>query len=120
MQTLDELGLAVAERRRILLLSQAEVASRSGITADTLSRFELGKGAEFGARELLAVLSVLGMGFELREDGTSGFGSLRGPRLNALMEDIPEFTPEQLAWIKAWSVPYEQVYKPSSSLTEGL
>lgn len=120
MQTLEELGLAVAERRRTLLLSQAELASRSGITSDTLSRFELGKGAEFGARELLAVLSVLGMELEFREDGTSGFGVLSGPKLNGLMEDIPEFTPEQLAWIKAWSAPHEQVYKPSSSLTEGL
>lgn len=72
MQTLDELGRAVAERRRSLRLKQGEVAARAGITPDTLSKFELGKLSELGARKLLAVLSVLGMELDFREEGSAG------------------------------------------------
>ena len=61
MQTLQELGEAVAARRQVLKLRQAAVASLAGITAESLSRFERGRSAEFGARKLLAVLAVLGM-----------------------------------------------------------
>ena len=61
MQTLSELGLAVAARRRFLGLSQQETARRAGLSAPMLSRLETGKAAEFGARKLLAVLAVLGM-----------------------------------------------------------
>ena len=72
MRTLDELGKAVAERRRAKRMTQADVASRAGITSDTLSRFELGKATELGTRKLLSVLSVLGLELEFREKGTSG------------------------------------------------
>ena len=56
MQTLFELGSAVAERRRLLELKQGVVA----------------KQAEFGARKLLAVLAVLGMEINFSESGVSG------------------------------------------------
>lgn len=72
MQTLNELGLAVANRRRSLRLTQAEVAGRAGISSDTLSKFELGRVTEFGARKLLAVLASLGMELEFTEEGTAG------------------------------------------------
>lgn len=39
---------------------------------------------------------------------------------DALMSEIPEFTPEQWAWIKAESRRYEPGYSPTSSLIEGL
>jgi transcriptional regulator with XRE-family HTH domain len=48
------------------------VAERAGITAETLSRFERGRTAEFGARKLLAVLAVLGMELDLATAGQSG------------------------------------------------
>lgn len=64
MQTLFELGNVVAEKRRALGLKQGDVAARAGIPQATLSRFELGKTAEFGSRKLLAVLSVLGLEME--------------------------------------------------------
>ncbi len=60
MQTLQELGAAVALRRRSLGLKQADVAASAGITAESLSRFERGRLAEFGSRKLLAVLAVVG------------------------------------------------------------
>lgn len=59
MQTLSELGEAVALRRKSLGLKQADVAALAGLTAESLSRFERGRSAEFGSRKLLAVLAVL-------------------------------------------------------------
>lgn len=47
-------------------------------------------------------------------------GTLVDPKQIALMKDIPEFTPEQWAWIKAESACYEQGYKSTSSLIQGL
>lgn len=72
MQTLRELGEAVATRRRALDLKQGDVAAQAGIAQETLSRFELGKVSEFGARKLLAVLSVLGMEMKFDEIGAAG------------------------------------------------
>ena len=72
MQTLRELGEAVASRRRSLRLKQGEVAARAGLSQESLSRFERGKSAEFGSRKLLAVLAVLGMELQFTELGVSG------------------------------------------------
>lgn len=72
MQTIPELGEAVASRRRSLGMKQGDVAKRAGITQELLSRFERGKSAEFGSRKLLAVLAVLGLEVKLAELGESG------------------------------------------------
>ncbi|GAB3043639.1 helix-turn-helix domain-containing protein [Stenotrophomonas tumulicola] len=72
MHSLHELGRAVAKRRRDLGLTQVDVARSAGVSSDTLSRFEVGRVTEFGARKLLAVLSTLGMEMEFREEGTAG------------------------------------------------
>lgn len=72
MQTLAELGEAVAGRRKSLKISQSEVASRAGLTRETLARFERGQLTEFGSRKLLAVLAVLGMEMSFVETGMSG------------------------------------------------
>ena len=72
MQTLLEVGEAVAARRRALGLKQGDVAVSAGISQEMLSRFERGKSAEFGARKLLAVLAVLGMELQIAEMGASG------------------------------------------------
>ena len=61
MQTIQELGEAVAARRHALGLRQVAVAKLAGLTAESLSRFERGRSPELGARKLLAVLAVLGM-----------------------------------------------------------
>ena len=61
MQTLQELGQAVAKRRRTLGLRQQVVAAQAGITPESLSRLERGRLVELGTRKLLAVLSILGM-----------------------------------------------------------
>jgi HTH-type transcriptional regulator / antitoxin HipB len=72
MQTLMELGAAVATRRKALKMSQSEVARRTGLTRETLVRFERGQLSEFGSRKLLAVLAVLGMEMSFAESGTAG------------------------------------------------
>ncbi len=72
MQTLAELGEVVATRRKALGMKQAVVASKAGITAESLSRFERGRSAEFGSRKLLAVLAVLGMELRFVETGAAG------------------------------------------------
>ena len=72
MQTLPELGEAVAARRRALGLKQGDVAAQAGLAQEALSRFERGKLAEFGSRKLLAVLAALGMELQFVEIGVSG------------------------------------------------
>jgi predicted XRE-type DNA-binding protein len=72
MQTLSELGQAVAARRRVLGLRQGDVAAQAGVTQDSLSRFDRASLAEFGSRKLLAVLAVLGMELQFVEMGVSG------------------------------------------------
>jgi transcriptional regulator with XRE-family HTH domain len=72
MQTLVELGEAVATRRRSLRLKQGDVAARAGISQEALSRLERGKLPEFGSRKLLAVLAILGMELQFVEIGASG------------------------------------------------
>jgi HTH-type transcriptional regulator/antitoxin HipB len=72
MKTLQELGAAVAARRAALGLRQQEVAFQAGVAPESLSRFERGRGAEFGSRKLLALLAVLGMEVQFVESGMSG------------------------------------------------
>lgn len=72
MNTLRELGEAVAATRRELGLKQKNVAAQAGITPESLLRFERGQVAEFGARKLLAVLAVLGLEVIFSKTGMSG------------------------------------------------
>jgi HTH-type transcriptional regulator / antitoxin HipB len=72
VQALAELGEAISGKRRALGLKQSEVALRSGITRESLVRFERGQVSEFGSRKLLAVLAVLGLEMTFTEVGTSG------------------------------------------------
>lgn len=67
MSTLQQLGSKVAERRRRLGLKQTDVAQLSGVTAESLSRFERGRLPEFGSRKLIAILATLGMEISLVE-----------------------------------------------------
>ena len=84
MQTLQDLGDAVATRRKLLGLKQADVAVQAGITPESLSRFERGRTAEFGARKLLAVLAVLGAELDVITQGQAGnLDALRHERAHA-------------------------------------
>ena len=72
MQALAELGEAIAARRKSLNMSQGEVAIRTGLSRETLVRFERGQLTEFGSRKLLGVLAVLGLEMSFVEAGVSG------------------------------------------------
>ena len=72
MQTLHELGQAGATRRKLLGLKQGDVAAKAGVTPESLSRFERGRSAEFGARKLLAVLAVLEAELDIVAQGQAG------------------------------------------------
>lgn len=67
MRTLQDLGAEVAARRRALGLKQLDVARWSGLTPESLSRFERGRTSEFGSRKLMAVLAAVGMELALVE-----------------------------------------------------
>jgi HTH-type transcriptional regulator / antitoxin HipB len=85
VQTLQELGEAVAARRKQLGLKQGDVAAMAGVTAESLSRFERGRSAEFGTRKLLAVLAVLGAELDVMAQGQAGnLDELRRERAQTL------------------------------------
>lgn len=60
MNSLPDLGRAVAKLRNEHGMTQKELASLSGMGLSTLGRFETGGVAEFGSRKLLRLLEVLG------------------------------------------------------------
>jgi len=60
MDSLTDLGHAVATLRKKRKMTQRDLASLSGLGQSTLARFETGGVPEFGARKLLRVLEVLG------------------------------------------------------------
>ncbi len=72
MQSIQEIGQAIAIRRRALGLQQQVVAAQAGIAGETLSRLERGNASEFGTRKLLAVLAVLGMELDAVVSGQGG------------------------------------------------
>jgi transcriptional regulator with XRE-family HTH domain len=85
LQTLQELGETVAARRKQLGLKQGDVAAMAGVTAESLSRFERGRSAEFGTRKLLAVLAVLGAELDVMAQGQAGnLDELRRERTQTL------------------------------------
>jgi transcriptional regulator with XRE-family HTH domain len=72
MQTIPEVGQALAQRRKLLNLKQGQVAALSGLSQPLLSRLEKGQLSEFGARKLMAVLAVLGLELTFAEVGAAG------------------------------------------------
>jgi transcriptional regulator with XRE-family HTH domain len=88
LQTLQELGEAVAARRKQLGLKQGDVAAMAGVSAELLSRFERGRTAEFGTRKLLAVLAVLGAELDVMTQGQAG-------NLDALRRERAQTLPNQ-------------------------
>jgi len=72
MRDLRELGEAVAARRKARHLTQGELAHQTGVSRESLARFERGLLTEFGSRKLLAVLAALGLEMTFIEVGSSG------------------------------------------------
>ena len=90
MQTLQELGEAVAARRKRLCLKQRDVAAMAGVTPESLSRFERGRATEFGSRKLLAVLAVLGAELDVIAQCQAGnLDELRRERAQSIIGQLP-------------------------------
>ncbi|WP_312844253.1 helix-turn-helix domain-containing protein [Diaphorobacter nitroreducens] len=64
MNTLLDLGRALARLRKERGMTQKELANLCGMGQSTLARFETGGVAEFGSRKLLRLLEVLGYGMD--------------------------------------------------------
>lgn len=84
MNTLQELGASVANRRLKLGLKQRDLAKFAGVPVATLNRFERGNLGEFGSRKLLSLLAVLDLELKFSEKGFSGsLDELREERARA-------------------------------------
>lgn len=75
----------MAARRKQLGLKQGDVAAMAGVTAESLSRFERGRSAEFGTRKLLAVLAVLSAELDVMTQG-------QGDKLDELRRERSQTT----------------------------
>lgn len=72
METLPELGEAVARQRRERGFTQEQVSRMTGLSRETIARFERGQLAEFGSRKLLSILGVLGLEITFAPQGQTG------------------------------------------------
>ena len=64
---INQLGHRLRAARKQAALSQAEVASRLGMSRATISAIENGTIAEIGIRKVLALLTLLGLDIEVIE-----------------------------------------------------
>ena len=64
---LSDLGSAIAQRRKTLKLTQAELASRAGVSRATITALETEMQRELGINKILAILAVLGLDLRVTE-----------------------------------------------------
>ena len=60
------IGRKIAERRKTLKLSQAELARKSGLSRATLDALENGRAGELGFSKLTRLLTALGLELTLQ------------------------------------------------------
>lgn len=78
-----EFGGKIRERRRLLRMTQQEIATAHGMSRATISNLENGKLLELGLRKAMAICGTLGLAIELREAG-------RRPTLRDLVRERSE------------------------------
>ncbi len=61
----EKIGAAIKERRRVLSITQRELADLSGIGINTLTKIERGE-ANPSLKVLISLLDTLGLGIELK------------------------------------------------------
>jgi transcriptional regulator with XRE-family HTH domain len=81
MLTLISVGALIAESRKKLKLSQAELSRKAGVSRATLDALENGRAGELGFSKLTKLLAVLGLELKLQPAG-----ALR-PTLDELMQE---------------------------------
>ena len=78
---LISIGDRVAERRKTLKLSQAELARKAGVSRATLDALENGRAGELGFSEVTKLLAALGLELTLQA------ASSQRPTLDELMQE---------------------------------
>ena len=81
MLDLISIGSRIAERRKMLKLSQAELARKAGVSRATLDALENGRAGELGFSKLTRLLSALGLELALQT------ASSQRPTLDELMQE---------------------------------
>jgi len=64
---LSDLGSAIAQRRKTLKLTQAELAARARVSRATITALETEMQRELGINKVLAILAVLGLDLRVTE-----------------------------------------------------
>jgi transcriptional regulator with XRE-family HTH domain len=81
MLDLISVGGQIAERRKALKFSQADLASKAGVSRATLDALENGRAGELGFSKLTKLLTALGLELKL-QTATS-----QRPTLDELMQE---------------------------------
>jgi transcriptional regulator with XRE-family HTH domain len=78
---LSSLGAQIATRRKMLRISQAELAKQARVGHSTLDALENGRIGELGISKIMRLLSVLGLELNLQE------AAGRRPTLDELIDE---------------------------------
>jgi len=81
MLDLTSIGQEIAEHRKKLKLTQAELARKAGISRATLEALENGRAGELGFSKLTKLLAALGLELKLQA------ASSRRPTLDELLNE---------------------------------
>lgn len=81
MLDLISIGKRIAERRKTLRLSQAELARKAGLSRATLDALENGRAGELGFSKVTRLLTALGLELRLQP------ASSQRPTLDELMQE---------------------------------
>ena len=81
MLDLISIGRQIAENRKKLKLSQAELSRKAGVSRATLDALENGRAGELGFSKLTKLLAALGLELKLQA------ASSQRPTLDELMEE---------------------------------
>ena len=81
MLDLISIGSQIAERRKTLKLSQAELSRKAGVSRATLDALENGRAGELGFSKVSRLLAALGLELTLQT------ASSRRPTLDELMQE---------------------------------
>ena len=84
MLALTTIGAQIAERRKALKLSQAELSRKAGLSRATLDALENGRAGELGFSKVSRLLAALGLELQLQT------ASSRRPTLDELMREDPD------------------------------
>ena len=82
MASLPSIGTQIAQRRKLLELSQAELSHRAKLSRATLDALENGRAGEVGFAKITRLLAVLGL--ELKIQAVS---SSQRPTLDELIQE---------------------------------